>query len=138
MVRQDQRTKSRFELADKALDLATYTIDITHNEKIFDPKYQRVIDEIVYYATVIYHSIRVANDINVKGGEKRKAEARTKLQYDALDCIEPLKSDIMIAKKLFHLKTKRVCYWTSQVDTIKEMLSGWIQSDKEKYRKLGM
>ena len=138
MVRQDQRTESRFKLCDKALDLATYTIDITHNEKIFDPKYQKITDEIVYYTTVIYHSTRVANDINVKQGETRKAEARTKLQYDALDCIEPLKSDIMIAKRLFHLKTKRVCYWTKQVDIIKDMLTGWIQADKEKYKTLGM
>lgn len=139
MVRTKQRTESRFALADKSLDLATYTINILANEKIFDPKYRSVIDRIAAEATLIYHSIRVANDIAVRGkGDARKAEERTRLQYEALNAIEPLKSDILIAHKLFHLSLKRVRHWNRQVDDIKDMLQGWISSDKKRYTELGL
>ena len=139
MVRGNQRTESRFSLCDKALDLAVYTTDITANEKYFDPKYKTVIDRIVAEATLIYHHIRVANDIAVRTADDRvKAEKRTRLQTEALNQIEPLKSDIMIAHKLFHLKLKRIKHWNSQVDVVKDMLKGWMASDKKKYKELGL
>ena len=139
MVNTKDRKESRFALADKALDLATYTIDILSNEKIFDPKYKSVIDRIAAEATLIYHSIRVANDIAVRSvNDGRKAEERTRLQHEALASIEPLKSDIMIAHKLFHLTLKRVRYWNQQVDSIKDMLQGWIGSDIKRYKELGL
>lgn len=139
MVNSKDRKESRFALADKALDLATYTIDIVSNEKIFDPKYKSVIDRIAAEATLIYHSIRVANDIAVRSvNDGRKAQERTRLQYEALAAIEPLKSDILIAHKLFHLTLKRVRYWNRQVDDIKDMLQGWISSDIKRYKELGL
>ncbi len=139
MVREKDRTKSRFELSDKALDLATYTSDILANDKVFDPKYKTVIDRIAAQATMIYHCIRVANDIKVTSKEHaKKAEERIRLQRDALSRIEPLKTDIMIAHRLFHLKAKRIRYWNKQVDDIGEMLKGWISSDLKKYKELGM
>ena len=139
MVNTKDRKESRFALADKALDLATYTIDILSNEKIFDPKYKSVIDRIAAEATIIYHSIRVANDIAVRStNDARKAEERTRLQYEALAAVEPLKSNIMIAHKLFHLTLKRVRYWNQQVDSIKDMLQGWISSDLKRYKELGL
>ena len=139
MVREKDRSKSRFELSDKALNLAVYTSDILANEKIFDRKYQTVIDRIAAEATMIYHCIRVANDIKVLSKENtRKAEERTRLQREALSNIEPLKTDILIAHKLFHLKAKRIRHWNNQVDEIGEMLKGWISSDMKKYKELGM
>ena len=139
MVREKDRAKSRFELADKALDLAVYTSDILANDKIFDPKYKTVIDRIAAEATMIYHCIRVANDIKVQSAEHRnRAAERTRLQREALANIDPLKTDIMIAHRLFHLKAKRIKHWNGRVDEISEMLKGWITSDQKKYKELGM
>lgn len=139
MVRNNQRTTSTFTLCDKALDLAVYTTNILANDKVFDPKFSRVIDRIEAEATLIYNYIRVANDIAVRSTEDgRKAEERLRLQYEALNNIEPLKSDIMIAHKLFHLSGKRVRFWTNQVNEVKDLLNGWIKSDKKRYKELGL
>lgn len=61
-----ERRESRLEVFVQALDLVTYTLRITKNEKIFLPEYQRqVTDDIIETAKSIYIDAWDAN--NVKG-----------------------------------------------------------------------
>ena len=61
-VIESNRTKSPLETSVKARDLACYTIKISINEKIFDPKYKTVItDKIVSDAIDIYRKVWMAN-----------------------------------------------------------------------------
>lgn len=131
------KSTSRFNISDMALDLAVYTENITSNPKVFNPTHQKVIDRITYEATAIYHKIRVANDQNVKKEPYRK-ETRLRLQLEALDMIEDLKTDIMISKGLFHLRMKRIKHWNKQCNRIRDMVAAWIKSDREEYGKLGL
>lgn len=131
-IRKNQRGEpSTFVLLNIALDMSTYTINIISNERVFIPKYQKVIDRIAEEATSIYHLIRVANGIKVT--DSNLADERLRLQDEAEVLCERLKSDIMIAHKLFHLRERRVVTWTKKVDNVETNLHSWHLSDKKRY-----
>lgn len=134
MVRKNQRSTSRFETLDKALELVTYTTNIIDNDKIFDKKHQRTIDRISEEVTMIYHFCRVANNIRVNDykAETEKVIQRIKLESEALELCEALLTDIMISHKLFHLKASRVRYWTKMTVDTKEMITKWRESEKKR------
>ena len=134
MVRKNQRSKSRFETLDKALELVTYTTNIIDNEKIFDKKHQKTIDRISEEVTMIYHYCRVANTIRVNDYQKEfeKVLRRIQLETEALDLCEDLITDIMICQKLFHLKASRVRYWTKMTVETKELITKWRESEKKR------
>lgn len=61
-----ERRESRLEVFVQALDLVTYTLRITKNEKIFLPEYQRqVTDDIIETAKNIYIDAWDANNVRV-------------------------------------------------------------------------
>lgn len=66
-----ERRESRLEVFVQALDLVTYTLRITKNEKIFLPEYQRqVTDDIIETATDTGKVIMIIDPKNVK--ERRR------------------------------------------------------------------
>lgn len=77
MVRKDERGEGKFDAQTKALELATYTVNITDNPKVFTPDHEDTTKKIVAYATDIYHRTRVANNIPFKtpeaGAERKPA-----------------------------------------------------------------
>ena len=136
MVRKNERSVSKFNTLDSALKLVSYTSGILVNEKIFNPKYQKMIDRISEETMMIYHNCRVANNINVNvSGEELKYNAltRLKLENEALILCESLITDIMISQKLFHLKASRVRYWTALTVDTKELIKAWYKSEKRRY-----
>ena len=141
-VRVRNRTASNFETTDKALALATYTIDILDNSKTFDPKHERLIAQMQEEASMIYHKCRVANIKRVKPLETEEdrivAKERLRLQMEAADLCEHLLSDIMISKKLFHLKASRVRYWGTLAKETEKLILSWHSSDKKRYRDYGL
>lgn len=132
MVRKEDRGHGKFEVLTSALKLATYTINITSNRKVFPAEYSSEIDKLVYMARDIYHRLRVANGIRVKTREELLA--RRKLQNDAIMQCEYLLSEIQIAKLLFHLRAKRVKHWGGMVEELKVQIRAWRDSDTSRYR----
>lgn len=134
MVRANQRSKSRFETCDKALELVTYSCNILCNEKIFDPKYKTFIDKMASESSMIYHKVRVANSIRIDDYKKNVEEVqrRIRLEYEALNLCEDLLTDIMISQKLFHLRANRVRYWTKLTVDTKALIAAWIKSEKQR------
>lgn len=128
MVRKNQRSTSRFETLDKALELVTYTTNIIDNDKIFDKKHQRTIDRISEEVTMIYHFCRVANNIRVNDykAETEKVIQRIKLESEALELCEALLTDIMISHKLFINRIKM------DVGTAKDVENAIANADNEK------
>ena len=116
-----------------ALDLCTYTFNITDNEKVFTPEHGKTTEDIRNEARLIYHKCRCAND--VYADDQLKYNARRGMQYDALQLCEFLKTDIMLAKPLFHLRVRRIIYWTKLADDLIEAIKGWMESDRKTYRK---
>lgn len=118
-----------------ARELALYTIKICDNENVFLPKHrQSLTDDIVRTATAIYLNSWTANNIRVT--EKNKKEMwpwRNRLQRQAiLDCSKLL-ALIRLAHPLFHLKGKRVEYWSDQVIKVRNYIKKWRESDIERY-----
>jgi hypothetical protein len=134
MVRKDDRGEGKFDTLTKALRLASYTIDITDNKKVFVPEHAKSTERIVYFARDIYHKARVANDIRV-GDDKDLLMERRRLQNEAIAECDHLLSEIQIAKMIFHLRTKRVEYWGNMVEEVKGYLRKWRESDADRFRK---
>jgi hypothetical protein len=134
MVRKDDRGEGKFDTLTKALRLASYTIDITDNKKVFVPEHAKSTERIVYLARDIYHKARVANDIRV-GDDKDLLMERRRLQNEAIAECDHLLSEIQIAKMIFHLRTKRVEYWGNMVEEVKGYLRKWRESDADRFRK---
>ena len=132
-VKPSQRPESRFATGDEALKLATYTSDILANENVFDPKFKTTIDEIAYEARMIYHLVRVANDIVVKERGSAEAQARLARQKKALAICEDLRTDIMIAKGLFHLRARRIRYWNKLLKSTEKMIKNWHNGDVARF-----
>ena len=77
-----ERRESRLEVFVQALDLVTYTLRITKNEKIFLPEYQRqVTDDIIETAKSIYIDAWDANNVRVT--TKDDGRVRRELQLRA-------------------------------------------------------
>ena len=82
MVRKDERGEGKFDAQTKALELATYTVNITDNHKVFTPDHEDTTKKIVAYATDIYHRTRVANNVPFKTPEA--GAERNRLQNIAI------------------------------------------------------
>lgn len=118
-----------------ARELAIYTIKICTNENVFLPEYRSALtDDIIRTAKNIYINTWTANNIRVDG--KRKEELwnwRSHLQKQAiLDC-NNLLALIGLARMLFHLKGKRVNFWSEQTLKARNYIKKWRESDIDRY-----
>nr|DAJ90897.1 MAG TPA: Avd-like-generating retroelement protein [Caudoviricetes sp.] len=133
MVRKEDRGEGKFDTLTKALRLASYTTDITDNKKVFTPDHEKTTERIVSLAWSIYHRARIANDIRVENADDLME--RRKLQNQAIAECDQLLTAIQIAKRVFHLRLKRVKYWGEMVEELKNHLRKWRESDADCFRK---
>lgn len=133
MVRKEDRGEGKFDTLTKALQLASYTTDITDNKKIFTPEHEKTTEKIVNLAWNIYHRARIANDIRVENADDLME--RRRLQNQAIAECDQLLTAIQIAKRVFHLRLKRVKYWGERVEEVKSYLRKWRESDADRFRK---
>lgn len=131
-VQKDKRRKGRLNLATQARGHAKYVIQITKNPKIFDPQYNYVVTaDLVRQAKDINRYIWAANNIRVDS--KEDYQQRHKYQEAAALTCNTLLADIEMAASIFHLRGKRVKYWTEMVVNIRNGTREWIKSDAERY-----
>lgn len=133
MVRKEDRGEGKFDTLTKALRLASYTTDITDNKKVFTPDHEKTTERIVNLAWSIYHRARIANNIRVENADD--LIERRKLQNQAIAECDQLLTAIQIAKRVFHLRLKRVKYWGEMVEELKNHLRKWRESDADCFRK---
>lgn len=133
MVRKEDRGEGKFDTLTKALRLASYTTDITDNKKVYTPDHEKTTERIVSLAWSIYHRARIANDIRVENADDLME--RRKLQNQAIAECDQLLTAIQIAKRVFHLRLKRVKYWGEMVEELKNHLRKWRESDADCFRK---
>lgn len=133
-VPENSRTKSKLEVCVKAHDLCCYTLQITANDKIFKPEFQRSLtDRIVAVAIGIHTDCWNANNIFVKADEDYTE--RRRLQDEAARKCNILLSLIDIAKTLFHLASKRVYFWGKSTVEVRNLIRAWRESDAKRYAK---
>lgn len=132
-VVQEKRRKGKLEVCVKTLELASYTIQVTTNEKIFNPKFRAAItDDLISYAKDIYLICWTANNIRITDDEETYKERR-RLQDKAILKCNAFLGLLDIAKKVFHLDTKRVTYWGKKIVECRTLIRAWRDSDKKRY-----
>lgn len=134
-----RRKEGKFEVLNKALEMCCYTLKITSNQKVFPPEYdEKITNDIVAYAKIIYLNAWAANNIVVRVGFDGAEEYKNRSGFQAAaisDCTKML-ACINIAKKVFHLKEKRFDYWTGLITETRSMLRQWKESDKQRYKNM--
>lgn len=134
MVKVEDRDKSqqKLKVVTKSIELMNYTQQITSNTKVFKPEYNWLTGVILAETINIHRLVYSANEDNLKN----EYESRSKKQKDALKLCNNLKADILVAKKTYHLRAKRVVYWTEKVNDLKTLIQNWMESDRKRYKEL--
>lgn len=116
----------------KARGVALHTIHICTNKNIFLPEYQSALtNDLIQTAKNIYKNVWKANNIRVT--KQKHWKYRSNLQMEAiLDCNDLLAS-IGLARALFHLKGKKVAYWSQMVIDARTLIGKWHDSDRKRY-----
>lgn len=128
----NQRSHGKLEAAVKARDLASYTLKITANKKIFAEEYQEALtDRIIASAIAIHTKCWSANNVLVNSREDMAR--RLALQEEAVIECNNLLSLIELAQPVFHLTSKRVVYWSQKTIEVRGLIRGWRDSDRRRY-----
>lgn len=133
-VPKSERGECKLEVFTKATNLIIYTLQITSNENVFNPKYKYFTDRIVDLSLDIGQNIWEANNVYVK--EAKDYLFRKGLQKKAIRDCDSLLYNITIAKRIFHLSGKRVGFWSSSVKEIRDMIVKWKESDIKRFGSL--
>jgi hypothetical protein len=138
-VPEGQRGERKLETLMKARDLATYTIRICVNPKVFLPQYQNALtDKIIDTATEIFIKCDSANNILIRSDfDKIELQnlinERKLLQEQACECCNRLLGLMQIAQPIFHLSTKRIKYWGGMTIEVRNHIRKWKESDRKRF-----
>lgn len=132
-VAEPLRHKGRLEVHVKAQFLASYTAQILKNTKVFDPEVDPdLIERIRKCAVDIYVKSWQANKINAETNLINR-RMRYQLQEESILLCDEMHVCIGIAKKDFHLRRRRMKYWSGQITDIRNLLQAWKESDVKRY-----
>ncbi|MBQ3281546.1 MAG: four helix bundle protein [Eubacterium sp.] len=121
----DTPQNRQLEACQKAKELALHTIKICKNKNIFTEEYQEALtNKIIRCATDIYLTAGRGNDVYVKKGNGRWIE-RVEKQSEAIELCNDMLRYIDMARSLFHLKGKKVRYWSGLVIETRALLKKW-------------
>lgn len=134
----NQRSHGKLEAYTKAYELATYTLKITKNKKIFTVEYQECLtDYIIAAALDIYMFAGTANGKQVRAAkDKQNYEDRIAKQREAVERCGDLLKLIMLAKPIFHLSSKRVKYWVGLTKDTRNLIKAWSDADIKRFSPL--
>lgn len=118
-------------------EAAMHTLEVCANEKIFIPKFQSLTDKIVDLSIDIYLDVWEANNIwmDPKNPDPRNWEYRSDLQENAIRKCRKLLGLISLARGRFHLRGKKVNYWSGKVIEAMRSIQRWHESDVRRYQK---
>lgn len=127
------RHKGRLEVHVKAQFLASYTIKILGNEKVFPPTVDKeLVRRIRNRAMDIYAKAWAANKIHAEANPVNR-EMRFRMQEDSILLCDAMLAYIGIAKQVFHLRNKRMKYWGGLITEVQSLLQAWKESDIKRY-----
>lgn len=132
-VPEGQRHEGRLVVFTKAKDLASYSAKILNNENSFNPEIDtEIVKRIKNCGYDIFAKAWTANSIRADTNPVNR-RMRYERQEEAILLCDEMLAYIGIAKSLFHLRHKRINYWTGQILEVKKLLQGWKESDVKRY-----
>ena len=127
------RHEGKLDVHIKALNLAVHTSKILGNKNIFNPEINaRLIDRLDRCAQDIYVKSWQANKINAETNFINR-NMRYTLQEEAILLCDEMHTLIGIAKHVYHLRDRKVTYWSNLVTKVRTLLQGWKESDVKRY-----
>lgn len=114
------------------VDMVAYTMKITSNKKVFLPEFDTVTSRIVNTAVSIFDCAWGANNVRVNKNPYRWLKRRDLQETAILQCTN-LQGQITLAKRVFHLKTKRMNFWNDSIEKCQSMLMKWREGDCKRY-----
>ena len=129
----NQRSESKLEVCVQAHDLCCYTLQITSNKKNFPEEFQHSLTDKIVDTAIDNHTL-VWSANNILVNSKEDYAARHRLQEQAAVKCNVLLSLLEVAKRVYHLSTKRVAYWSGKVVRTRELIRGWRDKDKQRYQ----
>lgn len=136
-VPEGAREDNKFTLPVKAEELTEHTLRVTKNEKLFLPQYQREITDVLNQSAInAYLLIREANDVRVrKNGIVDPAKFRQRLMYQeqAIRYLRRMLPMIDLARRVFHLSTRKVKFWAQMVIDVRDRTKSWMEDDMRRY-----
>lgn len=131
-VPEGKRGENAMLVHQKADQLVTYTLHITENNKVFDPRQAMLLGMITEKAVNIGMDLWAANNVYVH--DEQDFTKRIKLQERAaLECNELLYL-IRISGPVFHLRKKRVCGWSAKTAEVRNLARKWREKDIRRYK----
>lgn len=132
-VPEPERHKGRLEVHVKAQFLASYTAIILKNPKVFNPEVDReLINRMRTCAYDIYIRSWQANKIRADTNRINRI-SRYNLQEEAILLCDELHACIGIAKQVYHLRKRRMKYWSGLITEVRNLLQAWKESDVKRY-----
>lgn len=121
------RGENKFEVLVKARELAVYTIQITNNKNVFSD-YDMVVNDLQKLGKDIFIGLWYANNCDLR----TEPELRLQYQRHAIRDCYALLATIQLAQPLYHLKLKRVEYWSRMIIDVRNLIRKWRDSDKKR------
>lgn len=129
----DTPGNNQLDACTKAMEVAVHTIKLCSNKNIFTEKYQEALtSDIIKCAKDIYIYAWTGNNIYVRRGDGSWPE-REKYQRAAIAKCNELLALINIARRLFHLKGKKVRYWSSLTIEARKLIQKWREANAKQY-----
>ncbi|MCD7864048.1 MAG: hypothetical protein LUG61_11235 [Lachnospiraceae bacterium] len=142
-VPENERGDRKMQVFVKANDLVNYTIRICCNKKVFLPEYQNALtNDIIRTAKDIFIFAWEANEIRVTDNQGKVSQTkyveRRRLQEISIRRCNDLLALMQMAKRLFHLKARRIKYWGRRTTEARELLVKWRDADTRRYGHLDL
>ena len=126
------RRKSEFHVQVEANRLAKYTLEITSNPRVFDVKYTPLTERIIDMTLSIAKDIWDANSLDLF--DEMEHRTRRRLQNQAIRECNDLQFYIILSKRTFHLRDRRVGYWSTLAWDLENSVRRWRDSDASRRR----
>jgi hypothetical protein len=126
---------SKFGVTVAAEQLAHYSDQITDNQKNFPPgQGTALVKSLKQWSLEIYMYCYRANYIRVEG--RADYMERRRFQDMAIQRCEDMLPVLQLAKRRYHLSTKRMLYWGGMVIDVRDKIRAWKESDRKRYANL--
>ena len=110
-----------------------HTLTICSNEKVFDPKFDKVmLNDVLEKVKNIHMYCFKANLIRVT--DKETFAERMKLQEKAIVESECLTQLISMSRALYHLRGNKASNWSRKNEDLRELIKKWHNADKTRYK----
>lgn len=116
-----------------ARTLALHSIRLSMNERVFTPQLRDVFTmDMVNSAKRIVICTYRANAIRVENADDWKR--REALQREAIARCSDMLCYVSMARALFHIRGKKIVFWTKLVIETQDKLKNWHEKDRQRYK----